>query len=76
MAQLEQERVVGRLLWEGVERRVGLGEELVGNIPEEKHAARGCVSWVLENKKKVSKLTFCWWYCAIVLMISAPFHAG
>jgi len=45
MAQLEQERVVGRLLWEGVGRRVGLA----GNIPEEEqeHAARGCVSWVL-----------------------------
>ena len=38
MARLERERVVGRLLLEGV----GLGEELAGNIPEgeqEEHAA-------------------------------------
>ena len=38
MAQLEQERVVGRLLLEGD----GLGEELAGIIPEgeqEEHAA-------------------------------------
>ena len=40
MAQLEQVRVVGRLLLEGVGRR--LGEELAGNILEEEqeeHAA-------------------------------------
>ena len=34
---MELEQVVGRLLLEGIGRR--LGEEMAGNIPEEEHAA-------------------------------------
>lgn len=72
MAQLEQERVVGRLLWEGV----GLGEELAGDIPEEEHAVHEDVLADYWRTKKGSKLTCCWWYCAMVLVNSGSFQAG